>query len=274
MNWTAWQWSCIGGWLVSCPWWPFWLKTELGHQGIGFVFEPHPPTHKRWKWRQVVKDYEPHHSTLVVLEGGGRWIKATSNQRYKKMSEGWVVATAEVSLSYVLLSCIYRMYSNFSFSILVFAVLFPIRPGKGLLSFGSFTYHGLWGYSVILGLIWTVPSGSWRFSSLATLWFNLDDGRLTLFSQVPLETSPAPLEMQAFLQHLEQKAWALQVSTAVSTWNSLTDRCVLELLRVVVFILNFDWFEAETSWAQTIETAFKYSRELARHFPSNTSQSG
>ena len=25
--------------MVSCPWWPFWLKTELGHQGIGFVFE-------------------------------------------------------------------------------------------------------------------------------------------------------------------------------------------------------------------------------------------
>lgn len=53
----------------------------------------------------------------------------------------------------------YWMYTNLSFSIFVFAVVFPIRPGKGLLSFGSFTYHGLWGYSVILGLTRTVPVG-------------------------------------------------------------------------------------------------------------------
>ncbi len=35
--------------------------------------------------------------TLDMLVGGERGFKATSNQRYKKMSEGWVVATAEVS---------------------------------------------------------------------------------------------------------------------------------------------------------------------------------
>lgn len=56
-------------------------------------------------------------------------------------------------------SFMYWMYTNLSFSIFVFAVVFPIRPGKGLLSFGSFTYHGLWGYSVILGLTRTVPVG-------------------------------------------------------------------------------------------------------------------
>ena len=35
--------------------------------------------------------------TLDMLVGGERGFKATSNQRSKKMSEGWVVATAEVS---------------------------------------------------------------------------------------------------------------------------------------------------------------------------------